>query len=86
MGVTGLAWAHVTGNLFEQCTSFKIFLVSQIWWFTPLIPSLRRQRKAALHHTEASLTYMASSRPGRARQQSKYCLGATLNHEQMKLT
>ena len=35
-----------------------------MWWLTPLIPALRRQRQADLCEFKASLVYRASSRTG----------------------
>ena len=35
-----------------------------IWWLTPLIPALGRQRQMDLCEFEASLVYRASSRTG----------------------
>lgn len=40
---------------------------SWAWWSIPLIPALRRQRQAMMSEYKASMGYIVSSRPARAR-------------------
>jgi hypothetical protein len=47
----------------------KKAVLSQVWWCTPLIPALGRQRQA-ISEFEASLVYRVSSRTARATQRN----------------
>jgi hypothetical protein len=42
--------------------------IRQVWWHTPFIPALGRQRQANLCEIKASLVYRVSSRPDRTTQ------------------
>ena len=41
--------------------------IDQVWWCTPSVPSLARQRQMDLHEFKASLVYIAHCRPVRAK-------------------
>ena len=43
---------------------------AELWWHTPLIPALRRQRQVGLYEFKASLVYRISSRIARATQRT----------------
>ena len=42
------------------------------WWYTPLIPALRRWRQADLCEFEASLVYRVRSRTARATEKNQF--------------
>ena len=44
----------------------KMPFLGEVWWYTPLIPALRRQSQVDLSESEADLVYTVSSRPVRA--------------------
>jgi hypothetical protein len=47
----------------EYHTAIKILIFSQAWWYTPIIPALRRLRQQEDHKFETRLGYIISSRP-----------------------
>jgi len=58
-------------NLYH-CFIKKVRLpwVTGLWWPTPLIPELRRQRQAELCEFKASLVYRVNSRTAKAMQRN----------------
>ena len=44
--------------------------LAQVWWHTPLLPALGRQRQEDLCELEASLVYKESSRTARVTQEN----------------
>ena len=44
--------------------------IRQVWWHTPFIPALGRQRQANLCEIKASLVYRVSSRTSRTTQRN----------------
>lgn len=56
----------------EEEENFKI--ISQAWWFTPLMPALRRKRQVELCEFKANLVYIVNSREARVTQ--KYCVSS----------
>ena len=55
-------------------TIWVIITFCQVWWCTPLIPELRRQRQVDLCKTELGLVYTASPRTVRGRYIESPCL------------
>jgi hypothetical protein len=45
-----------------------MFILGQRWWYTPIIPALRSQRKADLCEFKTSLVYRMSSKTAKAAQ------------------
>jgi hypothetical protein len=50
-------------QLFFEVNQFNSCLLNQVWWYTPLIPAVGRQRQVVLCEFKASLVYLVSSRP-----------------------